>query len=155
MGEPLTSQLVASLLGELHVAFPRNLGAQNPAMMADIYRNGLAGLSGDGVRWAVKQVIQEDKFFPKVSRLRELAQTWQRRNVIAVTVRNGDGRPEDVCMICGARYEGVAIERVVIDKRGFAVKDGEGKVVLETVTVDRILHDRARHGIQNGTHHDS
>lgn len=80
MAEPLTSQLVGEQLQRLHAAFPRNLGSQNPAMMIEVYRNGLRGLSGDAVRVAVDRAIQEETYFPKVAKLREIATAWQRVN---------------------------------------------------------------------------
>jgi hypothetical protein len=66
-----------------------------------VYRNGLAGLSGESVRAAVQLSIKLDSYFPKVSRLRELATEWERRNRAAPTVRIEPAW--DVCGVCGAK----------------------------------------------------
>jgi hypothetical protein len=78
MPEPLTSQLVRECLEKLTIAFPRTVG--NPAAMADIYRDGLRGLSGDSVREAVRRAIQEEEYVPKVAKLREIATAWEKVN---------------------------------------------------------------------------
>lgn len=81
MAEPLTTQLVAELMQTLLTAFPsRNLAGNNIVHTAEIYRDGLTGLSGDSVRAATKRCIQEDTYFPKVARLRELAAGWEKHN---------------------------------------------------------------------------
>lgn len=81
MPEPLTTQLVAEQVQKLLAAFPsRNVAGQNVVHTADVYRNGLRGLSGDSLRAAVDLSIQQDSYFPKVARLRELAQQWARYN---------------------------------------------------------------------------
>lgn len=150
MPEPLTSQLVAQLIGDLLVAHPESRRVQNLEQTADTYRNGLAGLSGDAVRWAVKTSIQEDEYFPKVARLRKLAEAWQRKNSIAFLVQSNGGDP-DVCHICGARVEEVQIQRPrakwVSEYRMIWERDEEGNVILETITRERMTHDAHRHGI--------
>lgn len=81
MPEPLTTTLVMEELQRLHVAFPNNIGMRtSPAKTAEVYRNGLRGLSGDAVRAAADRVIQDDEFFPKVAKLRELATVWMKHN---------------------------------------------------------------------------
>jgi hypothetical protein len=86
MPEPLTTSLVGELLTKLSAAHPRSLYKANPVHMCEVYRNGLRGLSGDAVRFAVDRSIQEDKDFPKVARLRELGTEWQKRNQATVRV---------------------------------------------------------------------
>lgn len=81
MAEPLTTQVVATELERLMVAFPRGRQQSSPQQLAEVYRNGLHGLTADALRWAVKTVIQEDQYFPKVARLRELAKRWTGANV--------------------------------------------------------------------------
>jgi len=79
--EPLTTSLVLEELAKLHIAFPQNIGMRtNASGTAETYRNGLRGLSGDSIRAAADRSIQEDQFFPKVARLRELATAWMRHN---------------------------------------------------------------------------
>lgn len=115
MPEPLTSQLVAEQLQKLLVAFPRNLGSQNPAMMADVYRNGLRGLSGDAVRAAVDRAIQEDEYFPKVARLREAATAWQRYNT--TTLAPKFAKDDRWCDRCQSRAEWLERWRPQVDAR--------------------------------------
>lgn len=103
MVEPLTTALVLEELQRLHVAFPQNLGMRaNPTGTADVYRNGLRGLSGDAVRAAADRAIQEGEFFPKVAKLRELAQAWMRHNQptsSAVAASHDD----TYCPVCRSR----------------------------------------------------
>ncbi len=81
MPEPLTTTLVMEELQRLHVAFPQNVGMRtNPAGTAEVYRNGLRGLSGDAVRAAAARAIQDDEYFPKVAKLREFAMAWMKHN---------------------------------------------------------------------------
>lgn len=81
MPEPLTTSLVLEELRKLHTAFPQNVGMRsNPSGTAEVYRNGLRGLSGDAVRAAADRAIQDGEFFPKVAKLRELATAWMRHN---------------------------------------------------------------------------
>src|SRR3954471_8544881 len=109
MPEPLTSSLLVEELGKLMIAFPRNATSKDPVPLADVYRNGLHGLSGDSVRFAVGRAIQEDEHFPKVARLRELASDWSRRTnaVIDLVTRSSD---ELTCSVCGARAERHEVE---------------------------------------------
>lgn len=157
--EPLTSSLLAELLPKLIVAFPRNLGAKDPVMMADVYRNGLRGLSGDAVRFAVDRAIQEDEYFPKVARLRELATEWSRRTnaVIETVTRSSD---ELTCSVCGAKAQQHEVTRQVVKRTKFENgrekfeeqwEESNGRKVpkMETVIGQRLtmIHDRRRHGI--------
>jgi hypothetical protein len=73
MAEPLTTALIAEQLGKLRVAFPNTRDSRSPAVVADLYRDHLAGVSAEALRAAVTRVIREDEFFPKVARLRAVA----------------------------------------------------------------------------------
>lgn len=106
MREPLTTTLLLELIGKLHIAFPRTIGEKNPAMMAEVYRNGLRGVSGEAVRDAVERCIQKDEYFPKVSRIREYAAHYDK--VRTVDIRGQEGWDE--CGICGARAKHVFVE---------------------------------------------
>ncbi len=154
MHEPLTTQLVVELLQKLLAAFPRNLGSQNPTMMADVYRNGLRGIEGEAVRAATDLAIQNDQYFPKVARLREIATEWTRRNRAAVALRQEDAW--DVCSICGAR----AVEKFITrqqrdpENRNALLWDGldeKGEPIprMETLKEPRyhIEHDARMHHI--------
>lgn len=115
MHEPLTTQLLLDLLAQLHVAFPRTIGKENPAMMADVYRNGLRGVSGDAVREAVARCVQDDQYFPKVSRLREIARMIDARRSGAVR----RAASWDECGVCGARVTETAKHAwVMVHHRG-------------------------------------
>jgi hypothetical protein len=97
MPEPLTSQLVAELMRDLLAAFPSKHSEKNLTHTADVYRNGLRGVSGDALRASVAVCIKSDSYFPKVARLRELATEWTKRNTVAPLIVK-DSR---VCRVCG------------------------------------------------------
>jgi len=107
MAEPLTLQLVAELLGDLDAAYPRHIKPENTQATAHVYRNGLSGLSGDAVRYAVKRAMQESEYFPKIAKLRELAESWERHNLKSSTTVLMDRDPL-YCPACTGR----ATERV-------------------------------------------
>lgn len=150
MAEPLTRHLVADVLDELVTALPPRRALDDPEKLVDVYRNGLAGLSGDAIRWAVKRVIQQDEYFPKVSRLRQLAEGFM-RTTTAVVQFPGDGHRWDVCHICGAKVQDVPITRPKgrwIDAYRWRYdRDDEGRLVMETVAFPKMLHDRQGHRI--------
>lgn len=104
MSEPLTSELVAEVLADLSVAFPRHDGMRtNAGRTCDLYRNGLHGLTGDAVRAAVRRSIEDDKYFPKVSELRTYATEWMKRNQAIASPVEG---PVSVrCRVCGEEPE--------------------------------------------------
>jgi hypothetical protein len=81
MTDYLTTSLVLDELKRLHIAFPNNIGMRsNPGGTAEVYRNGLRGLTGEAVRAAADQAIQNEEYFPKVAKLRELAWTWTKHH---------------------------------------------------------------------------
>lgn len=148
MGEPVTTALVSELMPKLYAAFPRTIKGEQGVVL-DTYRNGLRGLSGEAVRFAVDRVIQEDTYFPKVSRLRELATAWQRRNatVPAVVVA-----PRwDTCPVCGAtaKPRTISRQRRDPDRRNAVIRDERGQVVWEEVESLMLYldHDPARHHV--------
>ena len=113
MTEPLTLQLVVEELRRLHVAFPQNIGMRsNPSGTAEVYRNGLRGLSGSSLRVAVDRCIQDEQYFPKVAKLREIAGAWTKHNEAPTVLR-----PEDEldCPNCRTRAEFVQRWRPRID----------------------------------------
>lgn len=121
MIEPITTPLLTQMMDKLHAAFPRTIGKDNPAMMAGIYRDGLKGVSGEGLRHAVDRCIQLDQYYPKVARLREFARDFDKQRIIETR------RPPswDECPTCGAR---VTFTDVYFDT---AERDAEGKVVQQ------------------------
>lgn len=95
--EPLTLELVAQMMRDLLAAFPsRNVAGQNIAHTAEVYRNGLRGVSGEALRAAVDLSIKSDTYFPKIARLRELASEWTKRNVVSMPSVAHEG----VCPFC-------------------------------------------------------
>lgn len=129
MPEPLTTQLVAELLQQLLSAFPsRNLASQNIVHTAEVYRNGLRGLSGDALRAAVDRAIQEDEYFPKVARLREIAAKWERYNHVTLPAQaNAD---ELWCGLCRQRSTHKERWRPVVDNINRPVLTADQKYVL-------------------------
>ena len=81
--EPLTRQLVSGCLAELATAFPgRVLTPQQMIDRADVYHRTLTGITPDALRFAVREAIQTERFFPKVAQLRELATRWQASRIM-------------------------------------------------------------------------
>ena len=127
--EPLTTPLVAELMQKLLTAFPsRNVAGQNLAHTAEIYRDGLKGLSGDALRAAVDRAIQEDTYFPKVARLRELAAAWERHNRVEMPT------PADTdplwCGVCRQHATYKPLWRPRADAYTRALLSHDGKYVL-------------------------
>ncbi len=133
MAEPLTTQLVSEELKRLHVAFPQNIGMRtNPGGTAEVYRNGLRGLSGDAVRAAADRAIQDGEFFPKVAKLRELAMAWMRHNQPATTAVSAS-HDDTYCPKCQSRatWEGRWRPRVDPLKRHARIMVDAEHVALE------------------------
>lgn len=157
MPEPLTTSLVGELLTKLSAAHPRSLYKANPVHMCDVYRNGLRGLSGDAVRFAVDRAIQDDKDFPKVARLRELATDWTKRNSATLVIKPEPGAGERYCAVCGAKVEHYEISRRVVKRAKMEngretfedVLDEQGRPTWETVVSPRseMRHDARKHGV--------
>jgi hypothetical protein len=128
MFEPLTTSLLLELIEKLNVAFPRARGAISPAALADVYRNGLHGLSGDAVRDAVARCIERDQYFPKVAGLRVLAAAFDKRRAINMQQhRSGD---MDQCPICFARAEMHGNRSIIThDRRSHGLKDYDQEYV--------------------------
>lgn len=135
MAEPMTLELVLEVLRKLAAAFPGRMDDKALTLRADVYRNGLAGLSGDALRWAAKTVIQEDQYFPKVARLRDLASRWQRANT--ATIEAQIQRPSGWCEGCQSVAKPEKRWRPKITERGQRILDGAGRLLLEQY--ERIL----------------
>lgn len=103
MREPLTTELTLAVLRDLQSAFPgAKMTDEQLVRRADVYRDGLGGLSGTALRWAAKTAIQEDEYFPKVARLRELATRWTIGNAAAVVGPRDDSR---TCRACHQPFQ--------------------------------------------------
>ncbi len=97
----LTLPLIVDVLRDLRINFPGKRDGQDIQRQAEIYREGLTGISADGLRHASRRAIQEDAFFPKVARLRELAASYDayQRNSQPATAAD-----EARCRNCGEDF---------------------------------------------------
>lgn len=127
MAETLTVGTMLELLPKLYTAFPRTLGKDQLRETAQVYRDGLRGLSGDGVRAAVDRVIREDNYFPKVARLRELAREWERSNVVIVAPQAADPL---WCPNCQSKAVPREQWRPRVDERHRVLLDADAKFLL-------------------------
>lgn len=100
MREPLTSMLLAEQLKRLLAAFPTRLASQNPQFLAETYRDGLKGIDGQAFRGAVEMAIQNEQYFPRISKLRELAHEWAKRNRVETPAEHKS--TWNRCGVCGA-----------------------------------------------------
>ncbi len=97
--DPITSPILLECLERLDAAFPRGrVSTMKPGMRAEIYRDGLKGVTATALREAVKRVIQDDIFFPKAARLREVARAVDRELI----AKNPRVEAWDKCRLCGA-----------------------------------------------------
>lgn len=127
MPELLTVEVIFEMLRELGAAhWQKQPDSKVLAFKAEAYRRGLQGVSGEALRWAVKTSIQEDEFFPKVSRLRELAARWSVANTAAVAARD-DGR---TCASCRSPFEWIHRWRPTVDDRGRVQLSADGQWLL-------------------------
>lgn len=128
MPEPMSRELVGECLKTLAAAFPQRLSPEQHDQRNDVYRNGLSGLSGDALRFAVKISMQEDNFFPKVARLRQIAQRW-------VTAHPPSEQTDDplYCRGCQQRAHLETRWRPQINAHGQRIHDATtGRLALET-----------------------
>lgn len=163
MAELITAPLMAEQLQQLLLNWPRGLAGRELRATADLYFQRLQGVSADALRFAVTRIIQEDEYFPKVARIRELAREHQQRTNAVLPARVVES--PDVCSVCGARAQPREIVRW---KRRHEVKVGDdgrrresypleldehGKPQLERVTSLSwtMVHDAAAHGIRPTT----
>jgi hypothetical protein len=153
MPEPLTLALISELMPKLYAAFPRTIRGDQ-RLVLDTYRNGLRGITGDAVRWAVDRTIQEDTYFPKVARLRELAAAWQRTNAPSLDFQPRDV-PWNVCPVCGAKAATRIISRQKRDpeKNWAIVRDAKGASEWDEVESSMLYmdHDPAKHHVAAAT----
>lgn len=145
MVEPLTTALILDLLPKLLVAFPSKLSSQNIGHTADVYRNGLRGLSGSAVREAIDTCIRTDEYFPKVARIRELASVIDRkRNQAAIAARLTTW---DTCGVCGARATTHPAYVIVKDAKGVETRQQVGERL-------DLVHLPGPHGIREQAQED-
>jgi hypothetical protein len=113
MRNPITTATMLDELQQLLTAFPRH-GKQDVARLAEVYKHGLVGVETEALHGAVHRAIQDDEFFPKIARLRALADSWMKRNraAYAPTIATA----WDTCGVCGARAKPRQILRPVLAK---------------------------------------
>jgi hypothetical protein len=117
VAEELTFALMLEQLQKLHIAFPSHAGMKaNPRATAEVYRDGLQGLSGEAFRAAARIAIENGKFFPKIGELRESAAEWTRRHNVDV---NRDTSSSDPlwCPNCKTNAEWRWRHRPLVDER--------------------------------------
>lgn len=119
-------------LSQLAVAFPRYRGDTPLPTLAGVYRDGLHGVSSEGLRWAVKIVMREDKAFPKIARLRELALSWDEKHAPRDTFETDPLW----CPNCKSRFKYQTRYRPKINARG-RIPVLERRVQMEPV--ERLL----------------
>lgn len=146
MHEPLTTQLVAERMRDLLTAFPSRHAGQNIAHTAEVYRNGLRGISGESFRAAVDVSIKTDQYFPKIARLRELANEWERRNRVTMAVSNPPAWNR--CAVCGAEAVLRGGEAQARDERGALLWDGPEPRMVATPERWTMQHKPLPHGIR-------
>lgn len=119
MPEAVTTVTVLEELKRLHVAFPTHSGMKNnPSGTAEVYRDGLHGLTVDALRAGVRIIIENDTYFPKVSRLREVAWEWTKRHSSDITP---ELRNPLWCPRCGTECRWLKRWCPRVDKDGAAV----------------------------------
>lgn len=116
MREPLTVEIILHVLRDLHAAFPgTKMTDDQVRRRAEVYRDHLEGVSGTALRWAAKASIQEDQYFPKVARLRELATRWTTANAAQVVDIH---RNERTCRGCHEPWTPEKRFRPKVDRAG-------------------------------------
>lgn len=134
MLEPVSRTLMLELIPRLRAAFPKNMRADELPTLASVYCDGLRGCSTDAVRHAVGQAIQNDQYFPKVSRLRELVADYNRRTAVMDAHTHSD----QWCEQCHTNAEWIRRWTVAVDEQRRVRLSDDGLWVLLT-TVERCL----------------
>jgi hypothetical protein len=135
--EPMTLELVVTVLRDLQAAFPSKMDDKALVRRAEVYRDNLNGVSGQALRWAAKQAIQEDNFFPKISRLRDLATRWTIANPPTATF--SAGTKDKQCARCRVPFEVEKRYRPARKDSGWGplIVSADGKwLILEQYTRD-------------------
>jgi hypothetical protein len=138
MPETLTVEILVEQLRRLRLAFPTHAGTKTPEQIietAEVYRDGLHGISGEALRAAVRIAIETEKFFPKVVDLRTLAAEWMRRHA-----PHAEQELKDPlwCPRCRSRVEWLAQWVPKIDARCRPImREIEGALYIELTTTSR------------------
>lgn len=138
MREPLTTELVLEVLRDLQSAFPGTKMTDSQVVRrAEIYRQNLEGVSGAALRWAMRASIQEDEYFPKVSRLRELATRWTKGNTVDTSTTFGEVRNCRGCHQPFASEKRFRPRTTLADGYGYPLTSPDGAwLMLEMFTRD-------------------
>lgn len=138
MISPISTPALVGLLKTLDAAFDKR-GVKDALTRAEVYRNGLRGLDESSIRAAVNLAIEQDTYYPKVARLRELATAWARaRNRFAPP----DLLESGYCPGCRTFARPVTRQRPRLDpqNRVYVAAGGDrGVVELEDYVRDRCL----------------
>lgn len=144
MREPITVEVLVEQLKKLRIAHPTHAGTKTPAAVietAEVYREGLHGLSADALRAAVRLSIETEKFFPKVADLRGLALDWTRRNAVDVTpvFQNENTANLLWCRNCQTEARYVVRYRPAVDRDTGAPIFSQDGVWVQLETYERLL----------------
>lgn len=134
----ITASDLITILERLDVAFDKR-APKKVELRAEIYRDGLRGVDLDALRSAATAAIEQDTYYPKVARLRELATAWARaRNRFAPP----DLLESGYCPGCRTFARPVTRQRPRLDpqNRVYVAAGGDrGVVELEDYVRDRCL----------------
>lgn len=143
MPELLTPAIMIGILRDLSAVFPAKITDEQLVRRAQVYRDGLVGFDADAVGHAARRAIQEDNFFPKVARLRELAAayvTYHRQHSANVVGAIDDPM---FCPRCQSRFADRRRWRPQVDpESGRWLVSADGQYVLLEL-YDRLLCDCA------------
>ena len=144
MISPISTPALVELLKTLDAAFDKR-GVKDALTRAEVYRNGLRGLDASSIRAAVNLAIEQDQFFPRVARLRELATTWTRQR------HRGDREPDHPAGFCPSCRTFAAPEERLRPTTKMGVNGGpalltaSGALVLESYVRDQCQCSPAAH----------
>jgi hypothetical protein len=106
MAELIDKATMASILRDLQAAFPVRIKDDELIRRAAIYHDALVGFSSDALKFAAKRAVQEDDYFPKARRLRELAQQYvSYENKVRGDTTVGYIVDPMLCQKCHTRFE--------------------------------------------------
>jgi hypothetical protein len=106
VAELINKAQMLTILKDLTAAFPARLTDDAMLRRAEVYHEALIGFSGDALKFAAKRAVQEDDYFPKARRLRELAQQYvSYENKLRDDTVVGSVADPMLCHRCHTRFE--------------------------------------------------
>lgn len=140
MPELLTVAILVEQLKRLRLAFPSHQGMKTPEQTiatAEVYLDGLRGISADALRAATKTAIETEKFFPKIVDLRTLAAEWTRRHS---AYSEPELKDPMWCPRCSSRIEWIGLWVPAIDARCRSImQEFDGVLYVQLATTARYL----------------